>query len=195
MHSALCACLRLLLSCLFTPELSECRFSHIFHAVVCVLLVWVAVSKTPEFTWRDGPDTATVRQSVLLATNVYSASTFMFSIGYFLSDVVMMLTVLPNSAMMVHHISGLVSLVGALITGCCHFYGLLLLSTEVTTPLICLRWLLDKGQRKGTQLYLINAVCIVITWVFSRILLFVYLFLHMWEHRDVLDTFPWIVKV
>lgn len=176
-------------------QTSECRFAHIFHAVVCVLLVWVAVSRTPEFSLTDGPDTATARQNVLLATNVYSSSTFMFSIGYFLADTFMMLTVLPNSAMMVHHLSAGISLVGSLITGCCHFYGLLLLSTEVTTPLICLRWLLDKSQRKGTQLYLINAVCIVITWVFSRILLFVYLFLHMWEYRDVLDSFALIVKV
>lgn len=174
---------------------SECRFAHILHAVVCVLLVWVAVTRTPEFIWTDGPDTAKVRQSVLLATNVYSASAFMFSIGYFLADMFMMLTVQPNNVMMVHHLSGCICLIGSLITGCCHFYGLLLLSTEVTTPLICLRWLLDKAQRKGTQLYLINAVCIVITWVLSRILLFVYLFLHMWEHRDVLDTFPFIVKV
>ena len=206
LHSAhLCCCLSMMHLSSTTPcelcsrswvnQTPACRFAHIFHAVVCVLLVWVSVSRTPEFSLTDGPDTAKARRSVLLATNVYSSSTFMFSIGYFLADTFMMLTVLPNSAMMVHHLSAGISLVGSLITGCCHFYGLLLLSTEVTTPLICLRWLLDKSQRKGTQLYLINAVCIVITWVFSRILLFVYLFLHMWEYRDVLDSFALIVKV
>lgn len=167
-----------------------------FHAVVCVLLVWVSISKTGEFKWADGGvHTSSVRESVLLASNVYSMSTFWFSIGYFVADMAMMTLYLPNVVMMIHHMAGSISLFGALASGCCHFYGLLMLSTEVTTPLICLRWLLDKAERRGTQLYLINGVCIVITWVFSRILLFVYLFLHMYEHVDILATFPLSVRV
>jgi hypothetical protein len=162
---------------------------------VCVLLVWISISQTDEFKWADGVNTSSVRESVLLARNVYSTSTFWFSIGYFIADMALMALYLPNTVMMVHHMAGTISLLGALHSGCCHFYGLLMLSTEVTTPLICLRWLLDKAQRRGTQLYLVNGVCIVITWVFSRILLFIYLFLHMFEHIDILATFPTIVKV
>lgn len=47
----------------------------------------------------------------------------------------------------------------------------------------------------GTQLYLINGLMIVALWVAARILLFLWLFVHMWDARDILSGFPLYVQV
>lgn len=47
----------------------------------------------------------------------------------------------------------------------------------------------------GTQLYLINGLMIVALWVAARILLFVWLFVHIWDAQDILSTFPLYVQV
>lgn len=70
--------------------------------------------------------------------------------GYFLADMILMkMTNLVSKPMLVHHAAGVGSLVAALWSGQCHLYGLLLLSTEITTPFICMRWLLEKANRRG----------------------------------------------
>lgn len=95
----------------------------------------------------------------------------------------------------IHHCGGAAALLATLASGQCHLYGLLLLSTEVTTPFICMRWMLDKAAKRKTQLYIANAVAIFLGWVFCRILLFIYLFIHMWESRAAMAVMPIYVQV
>lgn len=122
------------------------RCAHINHAVTCTFLVAVSLRNTSEFAWDDG----TSVHDVLSATSVFSHITFCFSIGYFLADIMLMkLTKSALPPMILHHVVGVGSLVVALASGQCHLYGLLLLSTEVTTPFICMRWLLEKASRRG----------------------------------------------
>jgi hypothetical protein len=120
--------------------------------------------------------------SVLDVVTPLSVATMSYSLGYFLADLVVMLCTRVCTPMLLHHVGGILALMTALTTSKCHFYGLLLLSTEITTPFICLRWYMDKAGRCGTQLFLLNGVCIIMGWLLSRILLFVYIFVHMWEH-------------
>ena len=122
------------------------RCAHILHSITSTFLVAVSLRNTAEFAWDD----ETSARDVLSATSPFSKTTFCFSIGYFLADVLLMkMTKLVSPPMMVHHAAGVGSLAAALLSGQCHLYGLLLLSTEVTTPFICMRWLLEKANRRG----------------------------------------------
>lgn len=122
------------------------RCAHILHATTATFLVARSLRNTSEFAWDDG----TSPHDVLSATSTFSQTTFCFSIGYFVADMVLMkLTDLVLPPMILHHAVGVGSLAAALGSGQCHLYGLLLLSTEVTTPFICMRWLLEKANRRG----------------------------------------------
>ena len=160
------------------PPPATCRLAHVAHALACTALVAATL------TQRGGAFQAPVATpTVLYAVTPLSTATLCFSLGYFLADITIMLCTVSQAPMLAHHLGGLAALLATLTTGECHFYGLLLLSTEVTTPFICARWYLHKAGRRKTQLFLINGICIVAGWVLSRILLFVYIFSHMWEHR------------
>lgn len=125
------------------------RCAHILHAITSTFLVARSLRNTSEFAWDDG----TSPYDVLSATSTFSHTTFCFSIGYFVADMVLMkLTDLISPPMILHHVVGVGSLATALGSGRCHLYGLLLLSTEVTTPFICMRWLLEKANRRGAFL-------------------------------------------
>lgn len=167
------------------------RPGHILHAAVVTLLVAATLICCPQFVHDDALPSS---KGVLHATSLLSISTFWYSLGYFFADTAIMLSTQGFSLMLIHHIGGIIALAGTMLSTKCHLYGLLLLSTEMTTPFINVRWLLVKADRKSTQLFLVNSVCIFFGWVLGRILLFIYLFQHMWERRDVMSTFPLYVQ-
>jgi hypothetical protein len=171
---------------------TNCRLAHIFHALVSTLLVAATLGHCPDFieTHISVPG----QSSILHAVSPLSIASMSFSLGYFIADLLIMQCTIRNTAMLVHHIGGLVALLATLTSGLCHFYGLLLLSTELTTPFICFRWYMDRAGRKGTQLYVVNGACILVGWLLSRILLFFYIFLHMWDHRAVISQMVCYVK-
>ena len=51
--------------------------------------------------------------------------------------------------MLLHHVGSLASVTAAIVTGHGHMHAVWMLVTEFTTPLINLRWWLDKGVRTG----------------------------------------------
>jgi len=72
----------------------------------------------------------------------------------------------------------------ALLSGKAHMYILMVLFTEVTTPFVNLRWYLDVSGQKNCNLYLYNGVALFVGWLVARIILFVYLFTHLYFRYD-----------
>jgi hypothetical protein len=71
-------------------------------------------------------------------------------------------------------------------------YTYMVLISETTTPGINLRWFLDVAGRKNSKAYLINGIAMFVTWLVARIILFIYLFYHIFMNYDQvkqMDTF------
>ncbi|GJN17356.1 hypothetical protein PR202_gb04415 [Eleusine coracana subsp. coracana] len=76
----------------------------------------------------------------------------------------------------------------ALLSGKAHVYILMVLFTEVTTPCVNLRWYLDVAGQKNSNLYVYNGLALFAGWLIARILLFGYIFSHMYFHFDELKS-------
>ncbi|CAL4908774.1 unnamed protein product [Urochloa decumbens] len=114
--------------------------------------------------------------------------------GYFLTDLAMILWYFPRlggKEYLLHHGLSIYAISLALLSGKGHFYILMVLFTEATTPFVNLRWYLDLAGRKGSKLYLYNGLALFVGWLVARIILFVYFFAHMYFHFDqVRSVFP-----
>ncbi|GLU04002.1 hypothetical protein SLE2022_211690 [Rubroshorea leprosula] len=118
-----------------------------------------------------------------------SLSTFALgaSVGYFLADIGMIIWFYPSLGGMeyvIHHLLSVVSVVYSMMTGEGQLYTFMVLISETTTPGINLRWYLDTAGMKRSRAYLINGVVIFVAWLVARILLFLYLFYHVYLHYD-----------
>lgn len=148
----------------------------IFITVMSVYLVFFSGLFSDEL---DGP--VTVRSSSL------SSFTLGVSIGYFITDIAMIYWLYPALGGMeyiIHHMLSLMSTMYAMLSGEAHVYIYMGLITETTTPGINLRWFLDVAGMKNSKAYLVNGVAMVVTWLVARIILFMYLFYHMFVHYD-----------
>ena len=54
---------------------------------------------------------------------------------------------------------------------------------------------LDKAGLRQTKAFVANGICIFVLWIFSRLLLLMYAFAHMWVHRSALWTTEPYVQV
>ncbi|KAG0539905.1 hypothetical protein BDA96_03G362400 [Sorghum bicolor] len=116
-----------------------------------------------------------------------SDSMFGVSIGYFLTDLTMILLYFPSlggKEYLLHHGLSMYAIGLALLSGKAHMYILMVLFTEVTTPFVNLRWYLDVAGQKTCNLYLYNGVALFVGWLIARIILFIYMFTHMYFHFD-----------
>lgn len=118
-----------------------------------------------------------------------SLSTFALgvSVGYFLSDLGMIIWFYPSlggSEYVVHHLLSVVAIAYAMLTGEGQLYTYMVLISETTTPGVNLRWYLDTAGMKRSKAYLINGIVITLAWTVARILLFVYIFYHVYLHYD-----------
>ncbi|OAY67271.1 transmembrane protein 56-B [Ananas comosus] len=123
-----------------------------------------------------------------------SDAIFGISLGYFLSDLVMILWLFPSlggKEYVLHHGLSMYSILLALLSGKAHLYILMVLFTEATTPFVNLRWYLDVAARKSSNIYIYNGVALFFGWLVARILLFAYFFTHIYLHFDQVKTiFP-----
>ncbi|GMP90036.1 hypothetical protein CsSME_00041352 [Camellia sinensis var. sinensis] len=90
------------------------------------------------------------------------------SIGYFLSDLAMILWNYPALGGMVyvlHHGLSMFSIFLSLVHGQGQFYILMVLFTESTTPFVNLRWYLDVAGQKNSKLYVCNGVALFFGWL------------------------------
>lgn len=109
------------------------------------------------------------------------------SAGYFVTDLAMILWLYPSLGgieYVVHHSISGISVAYCMITGEAHIYTYMILISEVTTPEINMRWYLDMAGMKRSSAYLINGVVIFFAWLVARIMLFIYMFYHVYLHYD-----------
>ncbi|KAE8789378.1 Transmembrane protein 56 [Hordeum vulgare] len=127
----------------------------------------------------DGP--VTFRSSKL------SDITLAVSVGYFITDIAMIFWVYPSLGGMeyvLHHFLSLVSIVYSVYSGEGQLYTYMVLISEGTTPGINLRWYLDTAGLKRSKAYIVNGTLMVAAWLVARIILFIYLFYHIYFHYD-----------
>ncbi|KAE8694368.1 TRAM protein [Hibiscus syriacus] len=109
------------------------------------------------------------------------------SVGYFLADIGMIIWFYPSLGRMeyvIHHFLSIAAVAYSVLTGEGQLYTFMVLISETTTPGINLRWYLDTAGMKRSRAYLINGVVIFVTWLVARVLLFMYLFYHVYLHYD-----------
>ncbi|XP_022723423.1 transmembrane protein 56-B-like isoform X1 [Durio zibethinus] len=107
------------------------------------------------------------------------------SVGYFLSDLGMILWLYPSLGgieYVIHHSLSGIAVAYSMFTGEAQLYTYMVLISEVTTPEINMRWYLDTAGMKRSSAYLINGVVIFFAWLIARVLLFGYLFYHVYLH-------------
>lgn len=116
-----------------------------------------------------------------------STVTLGVSVGYFISDLGMICWLYPSLGgveYIVHHSLSAVAVAYSMFTGEGQLYTFMVLISEVTTPEINMRWYLDIAGLKKSNAYLINGVVIFFAWLVARILLFVFMFYHVYLHHD-----------
>ncbi|VAH81206.1 unnamed protein product [Triticum turgidum subsp. durum] len=128
-----------------------------------------------------------------------SDSMFGVSIGYFLTDLGMILWHFPSlggKEFLLHHGLSMYAICLALFSGKAHMYILMVLFTEATTPFVNLRWYLEVAGQKDHNLYLYNGLAMFVGWLIARIILFVYFFTHVYSHYDQGEVHlrPWILR-
>ncbi|XVF27217.1 hypothetical protein REPUB_Repub14bG0088000 [Reevesia pubescens] len=107
------------------------------------------------------------------------------SVGYFLSDLAMILWLYPSLGgieYVIHHSLSGIAVAYSMFTGEAQLYTYMVLISEVTTPEINMRWYLDTAGMKRSSAYLINGVVIFFAWLIARVLLFGYMFYHVYLH-------------
>ncbi|KAF6172701.1 hypothetical protein GIB67_042024 [Kingdonia uniflora] len=133
-------------------------------------------------------------ESVLFRSSTLSDTILGISIGYFLSDLGMILWHFPrlgSAEYVLHHGLSLFSIVLSFLSGQCQMYILMVLFSESTTPFVNLRWHLDVAGKKNSKLYICNGIAMFFGWLIARIILFIFLFTHMYLHFDqVKQVFP-----
>eukprot|EP00887_Chlorella_sp_A99_P006892 scaffold2.g6892.t1 len=121
----------------------------------------------------DGPD-----QPYMLRTSRLSTAALGFSAGYFALDLYFVLRHFP--------------LVGdwLIAVGC----------YECTTPFVNARWLLDRAGYREAGVYVANGMALLAAWVVGRLLLFLFYFSHVWDHRAeialvsrTIAAFTWVM--
>lgn len=115
-----------------------------------------------------------------------STVTLGVSVGYFISDLGMICWLYPSLGgveYIVHHSLSAVAVAYSMFTGEGQLYTFMVLISEVTTPEINMRWYLDIAGLKKSNAYLINGVVIFFAWLVARILLFIFMFYHVYLHH------------
>ncbi|XP_043699730.1 TLC domain-containing protein 4-B-like isoform X2 [Telopea speciosissima] len=125
-------------------------------------------------------------------------STFVLGVsaGYFLVDLGILFWLYPSLGGMeyvLHHLVSLVAVAYSMLSGEGQLYTYMVLISEATTPTINLRWYLSTAGMKRSRVYLINGVAIFFSWLVARVLLFIYLFYHVYLHSyQVIQMQPFI---
>ncbi|XP_068654900.1 uncharacterized protein [Aristolochia californica] len=112
------------------------------------------------------------------------------SVGYFVADIGMIMWMYPSLGgieYIVHHFLSVISVAYSLFTGEGQLYTYMVLISETTTPGINLRWYLDAAGMKRSNAYVMNGIVMFFTWLIARVLLFVYLFYHVYLHYNQVE--------
>ncbi|XVF14436.1 hypothetical protein REPUB_Repub09cG0059800 [Reevesia pubescens] len=152
-----------------------------FHAIFITVMSLYFVFWSNLYSDHQYAGLITFRSSAL------STFTLGVSIGYFLADLGMIIWFYPSLGGMeyvFHHLLSVAAIAYSMLSGEGQLYTFMVLISETTTPGINLRWYLDTAGMKRSRAYLINGVVIFVAWLVARILLFMYLFYHVYLHYD-----------
>ncbi|KAL2322453.1 hypothetical protein Fmac_026832 [Flemingia macrophylla] len=157
------------------------RASSTMHAIFITSMSLYMVFCSNLFSEYQSTEGITVRSS--------SLSTFALGVsaGYFIADLGMILWFFPSLGgyeYVIHHLFSLVAVAYSMLSGEGQLYTFMVLISETTTPGINLRWYLDVAGMKKSKAYLINGIVIFISWLVARILLFIFMFYHVYLHFD-----------
>ncbi|KAK1322558.1 hypothetical protein QJS10_CPA03g00012 [Acorus calamus] len=159
-----------------------------FHAIIVAVLSFHLVVQSDLFKDDSQGEMMVNRKSTL------SDSVFGMSLGYFLSDLGMILWYFPalgGKEYLIHHGLSMYSIFLSLVSGKGQIYILMVLFTESTTPFVNLRWYLDLAGQKNSKFYTFNGIALFFGWLVARILLFIYFYMHIYTHFDQVRTvFP-----
>ncbi|GJX84278.1 transmembrane protein 56-B-like protein [Tanacetum coccineum] len=149
-----------------------------FHAIL------VAIGSLYFLVISDLFDEHGNEEWIINRSSPYSDTLLGMSIGYFLSDLAMILWTWPTLGgfeYILHHGLSMAAIVQSLLSGRVQFYILIVLFTEITTPFVNLRWYLDVAGKKNSTLYVLDGIALFIGWLGHLILLlflpYVYTFL------------------
>ncbi|KAK2983955.1 hypothetical protein RJ640_009678 [Escallonia rubra] len=137
--------------------------------------------------WSDLYSDNNLAGLVTFRSSPFSTFALGVSVGYFLSDLGMICWLYPalgGLEYVIHHSLSGIAVAYAMFTGEGQLYTFMVLISEVTTPEINMRWFLDTAGLKRSNAYLINGVLIFFAWLVARIMLFVYMFYHVYLHYD-----------
>lgn len=163
----------------------DSRFASTLHALAITSFAAYIFFATDTYD-DDTKNPELAGQPILLRCTPVSQAALGVSLGYFVLDISLMVKHYPwmgGPEMLAHHIAAFASVYTSLSLGQAHIYTLIMLATEVTTPFVNARWILDKLQWRGTKTYTVNGVCLAVSWLLVRILLFLWFFIHAWNHR------------
>ncbi|XVF58460.1 hypothetical protein PTKIN_Ptkin07bG0068700 [Pterospermum kingtungense] len=124
---------------------------------------------------------------IIFRSSALSTFALGVSVGYFLADLGMIIWCYPSLGGMeyvLHHLLSVAAVAYSMLTGEGQLYTFMVLISETTTAGVNLRWYLDTAGMKKSRAYLINGVVIFVAWLVARILLFMYLFYHIYLHYD-----------
>ncbi|KAK9749714.1 hypothetical protein RND81_02G145600 [Saponaria officinalis] len=155
------------------------RIISTLHAMVITALAFYLAF------WSDLYADDQHRGSFLFRSSALSTFVLGVSVGYFISDISMILWFYPalgGMEYLLHHLLSMAALVYAMLNREGQFYTLLALLSELTTPGINLRWYLDAVGMKRSKAYVANGVAVFFTWLVARIFLFIYVFYHIYTH-------------
>lgn len=159
-----------------------------FHAIIVAVASLYLLLVSDLFD-EDSRDELIINRASTLSDTILG-----ISIGYFLSDLAMILWNFPalgGLEYVLHHGLSMFSIFLSLISGQGQVYILMVLFSESTTPFVNLRWHLDVAGLKSSNLYVCNGIALFFGWLVARILLFIFFFYHMIIHFDeVKKIFP-----
>ncbi|XP_037497242.1 TLC domain-containing protein 4-B isoform X2 [Jatropha curcas] len=133
-----------------------------FHAVIVAAAAFYLVLLSNLFD-EDSQDESIVNRASNISNFVLG-----ISVGYFLSDLAMILWYFPalgGLEYVVHHGLSMYSIFLSLVSGQGQIYILMVLFSESTTPFVNLRWHLDVAGQKSSNLYVCNGVLLFLGWL------------------------------
>ncbi|XP_062105700.1 uncharacterized protein LOC133817253 [Humulus lupulus] len=157
------------------------------RAMSTVHAVFITIMSLYLVFWSDLYSDDQLTGPVTLQSSPVSTFVLGVSVGYFLADLGMIFWFYPDLGgleYVVHHLLSVVSVAYTMLTGEAQLYTYMVLISETTTPGINLRWYLDIAGMKRSKAYVINGVVIFFSWLVARILLFIYLFYHIYLHYE-----------
>lgn len=138
------------------------------------------------------PDDACSATPVVRMSDWRTVSILAVTLGHLAADTLAGVAwKVTGTVMFLHHVAAVVSVGLSLSYGLAQVYVLFVLATEMTTPLVHARWLLETAGMKATRLYLAIGMAMTAAWSVWRVALFpAYFWLLRATWRDVREAIP-----